>query len=210
MSDTLLVVLAILYYLLLDRKVLQLLRQPLIQSLFIASLAVLCVLWQLQATLPGLPAIHFIGITALVLLLGLRLTLLVIPLALALPVLASVLLLKTAWPLATPYIAQWCALVLVAIQSYLVYLCAERWLARHLFVRIFVCGFFNAMLGAAVFMGSLALLQLTWSDAAAQQHLGDYLLTIPLLAMPEALLNGMALTLLLVYRPQWLAAFRQE
>lgn len=204
----LMITLAFLYYLLLDRKVLQLLKQPLIQALFIGCLLTCCVLWQLQATLPGLPPVHFLGITATVLILGLRLTLLLVPLALLLPILASMLLNNTDFPADPSWLWQWCATAACAGQSYLVYLGVERYLSQHMFVRIFICGFFNAMLSGAVFMSTLALLH-SWQDShVSASQLNDYLLTIPLLAMPEALLNGMALTLLLVYRPHWLAAFR--
>lgn len=35
----------------------------------------------------------------------------------------------------------------------------------------------------------------------------DYLSIWPLLLFPEALLNGMAMTLLAVYRPHWVSTF---
>jgi dTMP kinase len=45
----------------------------------------------------------------------------------------------------------------------------------------------------------------SWSQAVSQ---GIELL--PLLAFPEALMNGMAVTLMAVYRPQWLATFDEQ
>lgn len=208
-------VLALIYYLVLDRKVLPLLRQPLVQALFLGAVTAQTVLWQLQAQLPGSPPLHFLGVTCVTLLLGLRLSLLTIPLALTLPLAATALYhswLGTPallWPDAAFYL-RWLALTLVALQSYLSYLLIARYLPAHLFVAIFVSGFLNSLLCGAAFVLWQGLGQFALADAASTTQLSEFLLIMPLLAMPEALLNGMALTLLLVYRPHWVAAFKAD
>lgn len=65
------------------------------------------------------------------------------------------------------------------------------------------------MLSAAVYMAIMAAGHVVFG-LSTNQLAGDYLATIPLLALPEALLNGMAVTMLLIYRPHWLAAFRES
>ncbi len=201
-------ILALLYYLVPDRKVWHLLRQPLIQSLFLGSALALSLLWQLQAQVPDFPAVHFLGLTTVTLLLGLRLTLLVIPLALLLSQIAPLLAGKI-WIPNEQQLLHWCVLSLVAVQSYLCYLLISHKLPDHLFVSIFVTGFLNSLLSAVVYVGTLALGFFGVLALGSENQVSEFLTVMPLLAMPEALLNGMALTLLLVYRPHWVAAFRQ-
>lgn len=196
------------YYLVLDRKVLHLLRQPLLQALFLGAALALSVLWQLKAQLPDLPAVHFLGITTVALLLGLRLTVLVIPLALLLPQLVAVLLGQAVTDYST-ILLHWTVLTLVALQSYGCYLLVTHKLPQHLFVAIFVSGFLNSLVSALTFVALLALGFFGVLGAGENSQISEFLLVMPLLAMPEALLNGMALTLLLVYKPHWVAAYRQ-
>ncbi|WP_031570921.1 energy-coupling factor ABC transporter permease [Rheinheimera texasensis] len=200
--------LMLVYYLVLDRKVWHLLRQPLLQALCVGALLALCVLWQLKAQLPDLPPVHFLGITTVALLLGLRLTILVIPMALLLPQLAALLLHQPVAEL-NAILLQWTALTLVALQSYGCYLLASHKLPQHMFVAIFVSGFLNGLLSALTFVALLALGFFGVLAVGESSQISDFLLVMPLLAMPEALLNGMALTLLLVYKPHWVAAYRQ-
>ena len=49
---------------------------------------------------------------------------------------------------------------------------------------------------------------MVWSGQYGWQMVqNDYLSILPLLLFPEALLNGMAITLLVVFRPQWVCTF---
>jgi len=71
-------------------------------------------------------------------------------------------------------------------------------------------GFLGGALGLSGGLATRALLLasqelVTWSQAMEQ---GIELL--PLLAFPEGLMNGMAVTLMAVYRPQWLATFDER
>ncbi len=201
-------VLLLVYYLVLDQKIWALLRQPLLQALFVGALLALTVLWELKAQLPDLPAVHFLGITTVTLLLGLRLTVLVIPLALILPPLTA-LAFGRPWPDIELQLLNWTVLTLVAVQSYGCYLLVNHKLPQHLFVAIFVSGFLNSLLSALLFVALLTLGFFGVLGAGQGNQISEFLLVMPLLAMPEALLNGMALTLLLVYRPHWVAAFKQ-
>ncbi len=194
--------LAVLYYLMLDRPSLQLLRLPLVQHLFGAAICCLMVLWQLKTDLQSTPPIHFLGVTILVIVLGLRLSMLVVPFALLLPVPLLAYLKSQSITIGLVELMQWFGLIFAITQSYLGVLACHKWLPRHLFVVIFVSGFFNSMLSALSYM---AVLWLGFSLFELQTPLNkDYLLIMPLLALPEGLLNGMVLTLLLVYRPDWL------
>lgn len=194
--------LAILYLLILDRPTLQLLKLPLVQHLFGAALCLLMVLWQLKGQLPESPPIHFLGVTTLVIVLGVRLSLLVLPLALLIPLPLLALINGTQISIDELQLWQWWAIAVVLLQSYLVLLASQKWLPRQLFVVIFVGGFFNSILSSITYL-LLQAFGYNWLSAAPNVT-GDYLLITPLLAFPEGLLNGMALTMLLVYRPEWL------
>ena len=196
------IALAILYLLILDRPTFQLLKLPLVQHLFGAALCLLMVLWQLKGQLPDSPPVHFLGVTTLVIVLGLRLSLLLVPLALLIPPPVLALVNNTQISIDELQLWQWLAVAVAVIQSYLVLLASQKWLPRQLFVVIFVGGFFNSILSSVTYL-LLQALGYSWLGTAPNLT-SDYLLITPLLAFPEGLLNGMALTMLLVYRPEWL------
>lgn len=102
----------------------------------------------------------------------------------------------------------WLAIIAIG-QSYGTYLLLQRYLKPHPFVYIFAQGFINSALVICVYMwlqGCVYALQgMPWHQVMEQHWL-----LIPLVALPEALLNGSALTLLVIYRPQWLATFRES
>lgn len=191
-----------LYLLILDRSAVKLLKQPLVQQLLAATVCILMVLWQLKGQLPGSPPVHFLGVTCLVLVLGLRLSLLVVPIALFMPMPLLALLKSQQLIVDQLLIWQWLCLLFAVIQSYLVLLLSQKWLPRKLFVVIFVGGFFNSILSSISYLILMALGFYWFTDTTSFSI--DYLMITPLLAFPEGLLNGMALTMLLVFKPQWL------
>ena len=84
---------------------------------------------------------------------------------------------------------------------------ADTRLPNHFFVYVFVSAFLNGMLAMAV--SRVTTLGLLWLDGAAigSHRAGDYLLATVLLAWGEGLLTGMLTTILIVYRPTWVATF---
>ncbi|MNC42838.1 hypothetical protein D3C75_916680 [compost metagenome] len=91
--------------------------------------------------------------------------------------------------------------------SWLLFLASWAWLPRHLFVYLFVAAFLGGALSISVKILASALL-MGMSGAYPWHTIGaDYLSIWPLLLFPEALLNGMAMTLLAVYRPHWVNTF---
>jgi uncharacterized membrane protein len=98
------------------------------------------------------------------------------------------------------------AVVPVAV-SWGVYRFVDGRLPNHLFIYIFLNGFFGAGLAiGAVGLASTAFAAL--SGAYALDYLlGDYLPFYLLMAWAEAFATGMIMTLLVVYRPEWVATF---
>ncbi len=166
-----------------------------------ASICVLALMWQTDASVLDHLSIHFLALTSLVLVFGLRLSALLFVLVIALQWLMSD---QSPEQLLWTLVCGWLVLAL----NYAVYLLCYQYLQRHLFVYLFVGAFLNSALALVVFM----LLQ-AWGQAdyySSEQLYQGYLIFIPLAALPEALLNGMAMTLLVIYKPQWVYTFYQR
>ncbi|MEN9532535.1 MAG: hypothetical protein RIQ83_1759 [Pseudomonadota bacterium] len=178
-----------------------LLAQPLYQHLCLGGAIALVPLWVLRAGLHEGLEVHFLGLTSLTLLLGWRLALLAPCLTLLILGYFDVIELAD---------IGWHALIGVALPvatSWLLFLASWAWLPRHLFVYLFVVAFGGGALSISVKVVASALLMdmsgtYPWHTISA-----DYLSIWPLLLFPEALLNGMTMTLLAIYRPHWVNTF---
>ncbi len=174
---------------------------PLYQHLCLGGAIVLAPLWTLRAGLHEGLEIHFLGLTSLTLLLGWRLALLAPCLTLLLLAYFGVI------PLAD---IGWQALIGVALPvatSWLLFLGSWAWLPRHLFVYLFVAAFLGGALSISAKVIASALLMGVSGTYSWHTISADYLSIWPLLLFPEALLNGMTMTLLAVYRPHWVNTF---
>ena len=174
---------------------------PLYQHLCLGGAIVLVPLWTLRAGLHEGLEIHFLGLTSLTLLLGWRLALLAPCLTLLLLAYFGVI------PLAD---IGWQALIGVALPvatSWLLFLGSWAWLSCHLFVYLFVAAFLGGALSISAKVIASALLMGVSGTYSWHTISADYLSIWPLLLFPEALLNGMTMTLLAVYRPHWVNTF---
>ncbi|MFQ2463197.1 energy-coupling factor ABC transporter permease [Aeromonas caviae] len=174
---------------------------PLYQHLCLGGAIVLVPLWTLRAGLHEGLEIHFLGLTSLTLLLGWRLALLAPCLTLLLLAYFGVI------PIAD---IGWQALIGVALPvatSWLLFLGSWAWLPRHLFVYLFVAAFLGGVLSISAKVIASALLMGVSGTYSWHTISADYLSIWPLLLFPEALLNGMTMTLLAVYRPHWVNTF---
>ena len=100
--------------------------------------------------------------------------------------------------------------VLPVSASYGVYALVHRYLPRHLFIYIFLCAFFNAMLAAGTAILALATLLVFTETYTFARISHDYLPFAPLYLFPEGLLNGMITTVLIGVRPDWLKTYDDE
>lgn len=174
---------------------------PLYQHLLLGSAIALLPLWTLRAGLHDGLEVHFLGITSLTLLLGWRLALL-----------APCLTLLVLGYFGVSNLADigWQALTGIALPvatSWLIYLASWAWLPRHLFVYIFVAAFLGGAVTISVKVAASALLMGLSGSYPWHTITADYLSIWPLLLFPEALLNGMAMTVLAIYRPHWVYTF---
>ena len=170
------------------------------QSCLVASL-VIAGLWSIKAgILPNL-TVHILGMTTITLIFGWRFATLIATLTLILLLIFSELGIEQ---LGVTAVAN--AFLPIAV-SYLVFLASYQYLARHVFVYIFVCAFLSAALCAALHIGFMSAL-LLWQDAYPWQQIYDnYTILAALIWFPEATINGMVITLLIIYRPHWVKTF---
>ncbi|WP_065188256.1 energy-coupling factor ABC transporter permease [Shewanella woodyi] len=166
-------------------------------QILLASVA-LNALWLLNANVTQGIHVHFLGLVTLMLMYGWRMASVIS----ILPVLFF-----TTFVIKSPFdfaIYGLLGINLPLFLCFMVYSQIFKYLPHHLFVYIFGGAFINAFL-SIVFHILLWAAWLWLSTDYDWAFLRDnYLLIIPLLGFPEALLNGMAITLLVVYRPQWL------
>ncbi len=168
---------------------------------FLGSCVFLVMLWLLRTEMRAGLVFHLLGLTSLTLMFGWSLA--VIGAGLVLLVLSlggfadfSALGLNGLIEGVLPVSLTWIALLLV-----------RHYLPRHFFIYIFINAFLVGGL-AAVLTALLVSLFLLLSGAYTMEQLGnDYLPFFPLMFLPEAMLNGWIMTLLVGFKPHWVASF---
>ncbi|MCC5851505.1 MAG: energy-coupling factor ABC transporter permease [Alkalimonas sp.] len=178
--------------------------EPEYQHLVFGSAAVLLLLWLLQASIYEGLAVHFLAITVLTLCHGWRIAIWICLLSwLVLLALGQVSLADGGLYALTTF-------VLPGLFSAAVFWFSYYFLPRHLFIYIFVAAFFAAALTIALHMGLTALW--FYLDGRYPWHIiqDNYLVLALLISFPEALLNGMAVTLMALFRPHWLRTFYEN
>ncbi|WP_245699335.1 energy-coupling factor ABC transporter permease [Pseudoalteromonas byunsanensis] len=181
-----------------------LLARPARQTGVFASALCLALFWQIQAGILEHLNIHILGITAVTLIMGWRLASLC-------SLIASLLLLYFT-DLSADQLAEFLlfSAFIPIFLSYGLYLLCYQFLPRHFFVYIFVCAFLCAgFVGAAKILisgGYFYLLGLYDLPTL----LDNYMFYAVIMWFPEAMLNGMAITLLITYRPHWVKTFYDQ
>ncbi|SEI49202.1 Uncharacterized membrane protein [Azotobacter beijerinckii] len=174
------------------------------QHLLFGTILALFLLWLVRRDFVSGLSFHFIGMTAVTLLLDW-------PLAMLAGLAAQVgLLLLGRQDLAALGVN---GLLLVAIPVSITEGCAllvERAQPRNLFVYIFCSGFFPAALSALACL--LAGFGVLWMDGRYEMPpwLLDYLGYLWMVMFPEAFINGAVVSGLVVYCPEWLETFNRS
>ena len=86
----------------------------------------------------------------------------------------------------------------------------RAYLPKHYFVYVFINAFFaGGLVSVLVAMAATGLL--LGADAYTLQQLRDsYLLFLPLMFFPEAVLNGWLISIMVGFKPHWVGSFRDE
>jgi len=171
-----------------------------LQHVLVAVLALL-VIWSLRAeSIDGL-AMHFLGVAAVTLIFGWQLAVLMVAVVVVtLSLLGVVELLLVPLTIlvsgVVPVLATWGVLRL-----------SERRLPPHMFIYLYVVGFFGGALTVLVAMGANSLLYGLFTDVAWELIVSEYLRYTMLIVLPEGVLNGMIITGLVMFRPEWVATY---
>jgi len=170
-------------------------------NVWLGACVLLMGVWSIKTGIkPGLN-FHLLGATAMTLMVGPQLAIIGLAIVLTAVTLAGM----SGWD---GY--GWNALIMDVLPvtvSYAIYWLADRKLPNHLFIYIFLSGFFGSALAMAVTgLGGTLLLQLSGTYLAAYLY-NNYLPYFFLMAWSEAVSTGMAITLMTVYSPLWLSTF---
>lgn len=172
-----------------------------LQHMLFGATVLLMVLWSMRAGIsPGL-GIHFLGITVMTLVFGWDLA--IISSTLALVVMA--LIGKESWD--GLFVNGVCSVLLPIGSTYLIYLYVEKYLLKNFFVFLFVCGFIGAAISTAVAGLATSFVLVVDGVYDLNKIFHEYIRYLPLIMFPEGLLNGIFLTGMLVFHPDWVRTF---
>ncbi len=174
------------------------------QHLLFGAMLAIFLLWLVRRDFDSGLSFHFIGLTAVTLLLDW-------PLAIIAALAAQLGLTLTGHQHLTALGTNGVLLVLIPV--FVTVICArlvERSQPRNLFVFIFFAGFFPAALAAlACILASLGILLID-GRYPMPPWLEDFAGYIWLVMFPEAFINGTAITALVVFYPDWMESFNQS
>lgn len=174
------------------------------QHLLFGTVLALFLLWLVRRDFDSGVSYHFIGMTAVTLLLDW-------PLAVLGGLVAQLGLLALG---RQDFAALGLNGALLVLLPVLVTECCALWVERYqprnLFVYIFCCGFFPAALAAL--LCTLVGLGVLWLDGIFPMPpwLEDFVGYLWLVMFPEAFINGTAVTALVVFYPDWLETFNRS
>lgn len=171
------------------------------QNAWLGAIVVLCMLWMMRAGIqPGL-GFHLLGATVCTLMFGPSLAFVAMA-----AVTIGAALAGTLDPWSIPINALLMGALPIAVSLGMLR-ATQRWLPSNFFVYIFGVAFFGGAL-AMLTTGLAASGLLAASGAYRFETLrADYLPWYLLMSWAEAFITGAALTLMVVYRPRWVATF---
>lgn len=165
------------------------------------AVALLAGIWSMRPeTVDGL-AMHFLGATVTTLIFGWRLA--VLMLAVVVVILGGLGLVE---PLMIPFTILVSG-VLPVLTTWGLLRLSEQRLPPHMFIYLYVVGFFGGALSVLVVMVANSLLFGFFTPLAWDLVLSEYLRYTMLLVLPEGVLNGMIITGLVMFRPEWVATY---
>lgn len=172
-----------------------------LQHLFLGAAALLAMMWSMRAGIsPGL-SVHFLGVTALTLILGWDLAII----SASFVLLAMMLIGKESWD-------SWsvngvCLVVIPALLTAFIQRQVSKRLPKNFFIYLFLCGFLGAAVVVAV--SGLLMAVLLWFQGVYSwgKIVHEYVSYLPLIMFPEALMNGILMTGIMVFYPDWIRTF---
>lgn len=173
-------------------------------NVFLGAVVCLLLVWTLRTEVqPGF-SWHLSGMVVLTLMFGWSLAIIAGSLALFSMTLAGMNDWAGLMPSALVFI------ILPATVTQVMLGLARAYLPKHYFIYVFINGFLAGGL-VSVVSAMVATGLLLAADAYSLQKLSDsYLLFLPLMFFPEAVLNGWLVSIMVGFRPHWIGSFRDE
>jgi len=173
-------------------------------NVFLGAVVCVLMLWTLRAEVqPGF-SWHLSGMVALTLMFGWSLAIVAGSLALFVTTLMGL----NDWAGLIPS-----ALVFIMLPASLTQVIlglVRAYLPKHYFIYVFINAFLAGGL-VAVMVALTATGLLLAADAYSMRQLTDsYLLFLPLMFFPEAVLNGWLISIMVGFKPHWVGSFRDE
>lgn len=171
---------------------------------FLGTCVALMLLWSLRTEIqPGFTW-HLSGLVSLTLMFGWSLALLGGSLALFGITLAGL----NDWPGYLPSAVL--HILLPASLTQVILAVARAYLPKHYFVYVFINAFLaGGLIAILVALATTGVLLLTGAYELPKLR-ETYLLFLPLMFFPEAVLNGWTMSILVGFRPDWVGSFRDE
>ena len=168
---------------------------------WLALIVTLMLLWSMKAGIkPGLD-FHLLGATVMTLAFGPHLAIVGLSVVLA----AATLNGAAGW---SAYALNALVMIVVPVlTSNAILHFSERRLPNHLFVYLFVDAFIGASVVVMTMGMTLTVVMLLAGVYPAEYLFSQYLPYMLLLCFSEGWLTGMALTLMVIYKPEWVATF---
>ena len=180
------------------------LNRPAILNLWLGSAVLLMLTWSMKAAVqPGL-SLHLVGATAATLMFGPQLAIICLSLAL-LGIAFDGAIAWASYPLNL--------LTMVVLPVFVadrLFRLVDRRLPNNYFIYIFIDDFLGAGLSIITLGGASTVLLALAGAYPVSQLTSEYLPFFLLLGFSEAWLTGMALTLMVVFKPEWVATFDDQ
>lgn len=182
----------------------QLVSNKSLQHRLFGAITCVFILWLFRVSIYDGLVMHFLWLTALTLVLGLRWAIL----AGSFVLLASTIIGQESWLM---FGVNGVLGVLLPIGvTYLIYMLSFHRISRHLFVYIFLCAFFPGAISMALKMLSMSAYFYIDGMYAWNVIEYNYAQMTLLMVFPEAFFNGMTMTCLIVYKPDLVYTFEDK
>ena len=195
---------ALIAYVIKNLQFSELLANKRLQHLVFGATASIFVLWLFRAGIYDGLNVHFLWLPALSLTLGLRWAII----SGAIALLGITVVGLEQWEMIG--VNGLFGIALPVGISYAILMLTFHKLPRHLFVYIFVCAFFPGAIAIALKMAMLTGYYVIDDVYSWRVAYDNYLILTPLMLFPEAMLNGMTMTLLTIYKPEWIYTFQDK
>jgi len=174
------------------------------QHVFLGACVAAMFLWRMRTGIVPVVPVHFLCLTTLTLMFGVPLAIV----AAAILTAAMGVIGLEAWSsLPGNFLALGVMPILV---TWLALNASQRYLPPNPFVYIFVCAFFGAAAAMLFAVAANCVLLLGFEQFSLSQLKEGYLAILPLMMFPEAFINGLIVTGLVVFKPAWIASFDDD